>query len=170
MTDPQALALSPYSPLWPAVFYIERQELTRLLGEAVVVEHIGSTAVPGLGAKPIIDMMAGTPDLAIVERRLPELAAAGWRYVPEFEKAFPERRYFTKYDGAPGKFHLHAVAFGGPFWKRHLAFRDALRGNEALAQQYWRIKQRCAARFPHDRAAYNEAKGEFIRSVIDPGR
>jgi GrpB-like predicted nucleotidyltransferase (UPF0157 family) len=62
------------------------------------------------------------------------------------------------------------VALGGPFWKRHIAFRDALRGNEQLAQQYWRVKQRCAARFPDDRAAYNEAKGEFIRSVIEAPR
>ena len=170
MNDSPDVTLSPYSPLWPAVFDVEKQELLRLLGEAVVIEHIGSTAVPGLGAKPIIDMMAGTPDLAIVERRMPELAAAGWRYVPEFEKAFPDRRYFTKYNSAPGKFHLHAVAFGGPFWKRHIAFRDALRGNEELAQQYWRVKQRCAARFPDDRAAYTEAKSEFIRSVVEGGR
>jgi len=170
MNEPQNVALSPYSPLWPAVFDIEKQNLLRLLGEAVVIEHIGSTAVPGLGAKPIIDMMAGTPDLAIVERRIPELQAEGWRYVPEFEKAVPDRRYFTRYDSAPGKFHLHVVVLGGPFWKRQIAFRDALRGSEQLAQQYWRIKQRCAARFPDDRTAYNEAKGDFIRSVIEPGR
>ena len=164
MSDPP---LSPYSPLWPAVFDIEKQELLRLLGEAVVVEHIGSTAVPGLGAKPIIDVMAGTPDLAIIERRIPDLVAAGWRYVPEFERAMPDRRYFTRYEGAPGKFHLHAVALGGPFWKRHIAFRDALRGNETLAQQYWRLKQRLAARFPNDRAAYTDGKGEFVRSVLE---
>ena len=166
MNDPQAVALSPYSPLWPAVFEFEKQNLGRILGEAVVIEHIGSTAVPGLGAKPVIDIMAGTPDLAIVERRIPELVADGWRYVSEFEKAMPDRRYFTKYQSAPGSFHLHAVVFGGAFWKRHIAFRDALRGNEQLAQQYWRIKQRCAARFPDDRAAYNDAKGEFIRTVL----
>jgi GrpB-like predicted nucleotidyltransferase (UPF0157 family) len=166
MNDPQPLVLSPYSPLWPAVFDVQKQELQRLLGEAVAIEHVGSTAVPGLGAKPIIDIMAGTPDLAIVERRIPDLVAAGWRYVPEFEKALPERRYFTRYDGAPGKFHLHAVVYGTPFWKRTIAFRDALRGNEQLAQQYWRLKQRLAARFPNDRAAYTDAKGEFIRTVL----
>ena len=170
MNEPQAIVLSPYSPLWPAVFDVEKQELARLLGEAVAIEHVGSTAVPGLGAKPIIDVMVGTPDLAIVERRIPDLVAAGWRYVPEFEKAMPDRRYFTRYDSVPGKFHLHAVALGGPFWKRTIAFRDALRGNEQLAQQYWRLKQRLAARFPNDRAAYTDAKGEFIRSVIEPGR
>lgn len=166
MNDPQALALSPYSPLWPAVFDVEKHNLARLLGEAVVIEHIGSTAVPGLGAKPIIDIMAGTPELAIVERRIPDLVAEGWRYVPEFEKAIPDRRYLTRYDSAPGKFHLHAVVLGSAFWKRQIAFRDALRGNEQLAQQYWRLKQRLAARFPNDRTAYTEAKSEFIRNVL----
>ena len=166
MTDPQSLALSPYSPLWPAVFDVEKHALAQILGDAVVIEHIGSTAVPGLGAKPIIDVMAGTPDLAIVERRIADLVAAGWRYVQEFEKAVPDRRYLTKYDSAPGKFHLHAVVLGGPFWKRQIAFRDALRGNEDLARQYWRLKQRLAARFPNDRAAYNDGKSEFIRGVL----
>jgi GrpB-like predicted nucleotidyltransferase (UPF0157 family) len=62
------------------------------------------------------------------------------------------------------------VAFGGLFWKRHVAFRDALRGNEALAQQYWRLKQRLAARHPNDRAAYAEGKSEFIRAVVEAAR
>lgn len=170
MNDPQPVILTPYSPLWPAVFDVERRELARLLGEAVAIEHVGSTAVPGLGAKPIIDMMAGTPDLAIVERRIPDLVAAGWRYVPEFEKALPDRRYFTRVDGAPGKFHLHAVVLGSAFWKRTIAFRDALRGDAQLAQQYWRLKQRLAARFPNDRSAYTEGKGEFIRDVLQGSR
>ena len=69
-------------------------------------------------------------------------------------------------ESALRKFYLHAVVFGGPFWKRHIAFRDALRGNEQLAQQYWRLKQRLAARFPNDRAAYTDAKSEFIRNVL----
>ena len=169
MIEPQNVALSPYSPLWPAVFDVEKQALQRILGDAVVIEHVGSTAVPGLGAKPVIDIMVGTPDIVIVERRIPDLVAAGWRYVPEFEKAVPERRYLTNYDSTPGKFHLHAVPFGGPFWKRMIAFRDALRGNEELAQQYWRLKQRLAARFPNDRVAYAEAKTDFIRAALEGG-
>jgi GrpB-like predicted nucleotidyltransferase (UPF0157 family) len=166
MNDPQPLALSTYSPLWPAVFDVERRELLAILGDAVAVEHIGSTAVPGLGARPVIDVMVGTPDLVIVERRAAELAAAGYRYQPELEKAVPERRYFSKLEGGPGRFSLHAVQLGGAYWKRHIAFRDALRGSEPLAQQYWRLKQRLAARFPNDRAAYTDGKSEFIRNVL----
>ena len=161
--------LTAYSPLWPAVFDLEKRRLLEIFNDAVAVEHIGSTAVPGLGAKPIIDVMLGVPDLALVEARMPALAEEGYRYVPEFEKAMPERRYFTKLDRPPGKFHLHAVALDSPFWARHLAFRDALRADDSLARKYWRLKQHLAARHRDDRAAYAEAKGEFIRSALAKG-
>jgi GrpB-like predicted nucleotidyltransferase (UPF0157 family) len=161
------VVLSAYSPMWPSIFEIERGTLQAALGDAVLIEHIGSTAVPGLGAKPIIDMLVGAPDLAIVEARIPRLVEAGYRYVPEFERAIPERRYFTKTDGQPGSFQVHAVALDGAFWKRHLAFRDALRRDAALAEKYWRLKLQLAARFPDDRAAYADAKGAFIRAALD---
>jgi GrpB-like predicted nucleotidyltransferase (UPF0157 family) len=161
----QMLTLSAYSPMWPAVFDMEKERLARIFQGAAQIEHIGSTAVPGLGAKPIIDILVGTPDLAIVERRIPDLAAEGFRYVPEFEKSIPERRYFTKEDGQPGHFHLHAVVLDTHFWKRHLAFRDALRRDPELAQRYWKLKQRLASRFAHDRDAYTQAKAVFIREV-----
>ena len=172
MSDAQEpLALSAYSPMWPAIFEIERDRLNALFGaDAVVIEHIGSTAVPGLGAKPIVDVMLGVPDLAIVERKIPELVAGGYRYVPEFEKAIPERRYLVKTQGHPGYFHLHAVVYAGPFWKRLIAFRDALRADAALAADYWKLKRRLAARFPNDRAAYTDAKSDFIRAVIERTR
>lgn len=157
------LDLTPYSPLWPALFDMERRRLLDILGEAVVIEHVGSTAVPGLGAKPIIDILVGAPDLAVVEMRIPALVEAGYRYVPEFEKAFPERRYFTRLDQPPGRFHVHAVVLDSPFWKRLVAFRDALRANPQAAQKYWRLKQRMALR--NDRSAYTEGKTDFIRAV-----
>lgn len=163
------VVLSAYSPLWPAVFDLERRRLLEIFNDAVAVEHIGSTAVPGLGAKPIIDVMLGAPDLALVEARLPALEMEGYRYVPEFERAMPERRYFTKLDRPPGKFHLHAVALDSPFWARHLAFRDALRADGSLARKYWRLKQHLAARHRDDREAYSNAKGDFIRTALAKG-
>jgi GrpB-like predicted nucleotidyltransferase (UPF0157 family) len=161
------VVLTPYSPLWPAIFDIEKRLLLRLFSDAAAVEHIGSTAVPGLGAKPIIDVMLGAPDLTLVEVRIAALEAEGYRYVPEFEKSTPQRRYFTKMDSPPGKFHLHAVVLDSPFWRRHLAFRDALRADPALAAKYWRLKQHLAARHREDRAAYADAKSEFIRTVLE---
>jgi GrpB-like predicted nucleotidyltransferase (UPF0157 family) len=167
--DSDPVLLTAYSPLWPAIFDLERRRLLEIFEHAAVVEHIGSTAVPGLGAKPVIDVMLGAPALALVEARIPALEGAGYRYVPEFEKAMPQRRYFTRMDSPPGKFHLHAVVLGSDFWERHLAFRDALRADASLAQRYWRLKQQLSARHRDDRAAYAEAKGDFIRAALADG-
>jgi len=141
-------------------------ELIREHRPDLTVEHIGSTAVPGLGAKPIIDILVGAPSLAHIEACIPALRDYGYRYVPEFEKALPQRRYFTRTDGHPGNFHVHAVVQGSDFWRTHLAFRDALRADPALAADYWKLKQRLAARFPDDRAAYTDGKSDFIRGVL----
>lgn len=159
-------ALTPYSPLWPAVFEMEQRRLLGIFNEAVVVEHIGSTAVPGLGGKPIIDILLGTPDMALVQARIPALEAEGYRYWPELEKAVAERRFFTRLDRPPGKFHLHAVPLGGTYWNRHLAFRDALRADAQLAARYWRLKQRLAAQGAKTRATYVQLKDDFIREVV----
>lgn len=161
----ETVILSAYSPLWPSIFEIEKERLTRIFGGTVAIEHIGSTAVPGLGGKPIIDVMLGAPELALFERHIDDLAANGYRYVPEFEKSVPERRYFTKMDGQPGNFHVHAVVLNSPFWRRHLVFRDALRRDPELAARYWKIKQQLAKRHPNDRGAYTDAKSAFIREV-----
>lgn len=166
-TPEEPVALSAYSPMWPAVFEIEKDRLTRILGDTVRIEHIGSTAVPGLGARPIIDIMIGSPGLAIIEERIDDLVADGYRYVPEFEKSIPERRYFTKERGHPGHFHIHAVVLGSPFWKKQLAFRDALRADPALAAQYWKLKQQLAGKYRNDRAAHADAKSAFIRAALD---
>jgi GrpB-like predicted nucleotidyltransferase (UPF0157 family) len=166
-----AIEITTYSPMWPAVFEIERDRLAAIFGpDGAVIEHIGSTAVPGLSAKPVIDVMLGVPVLAIVERVMPALAEDGYRYVPEFEKSVPDRRYFVKPDGQPGHFHLHAVVMGSPFWRDRLAFRDALRGDAALAEEYLRLKKRLAARSVSDRTAQADAKTNFIRSVVERTR
>jgi GrpB-like predicted nucleotidyltransferase (UPF0157 family) len=170
MSTPDPVQLSAYSPLWPAIFDFERARLQGILGaDAAVIEHIGSTAVPGMGAKPIIDVMVGVADLAMIERRMAELQADGYRYVPEFERSMPQRRYFVKTHAQPGHFHVHAVILDSPFWKSHLAFRDALRADARLAADYWKLKQRLAARYPNDREAYADGKSAFIREAMGRG-
>jgi GrpB-like predicted nucleotidyltransferase (UPF0157 family) len=166
-TPPELVELTAYSPLWPAVFDIEKGRLTEVFGEgAVLIEHIGSTAVPGLGSKPIIDVMLGAPSLKVIEIHIPKLVESGYRYVPEFERAMPERRYFVKVHGQPGHFHLHAVVYDTPFWHDHLAFRDILREDPGYAERYWRLKTALASRFRNDRAAYTDAKSNFIREAL----
>ena len=170
MSTSDPIQLSAYSPLWPAIFEFESARLLGILGaDAAMIEHIGSTAVPGMGAKPIIDVMIGVTDLAMIERRMAELQADGYRYVREFERSMPMRRYFVKTHAQPGHFHVHAVILDSPFWKSHLAFRDALRRDAKLAADYWKLKQRLAARYPNDREAYTDGKSAFIREAMGRG-
>lgn len=168
MSGAETVELSPYSPMWPAVFDIERGRLLAVFGAgAVRIEHVGSTAVEGLLAKPIIDVLLGAPSMEVIDRAIPALEAGGYRYVPEFERALPNRRYLVKAHGQPGYFHLHAVVAGTTFWNEHLAFRDALRADAALAGQYGTLKRRLASRHRNDRGAYTDAMGTFIRGVLD---
>ena len=119
------------------MFLTERAVLSQVFRDATVrIEHVGSTSVSGLGAKPMIDIMLGVEHLAIVESRTPQLAAAGYKYVPELEAEFPERRYFRKPPSGARTHNLHAVEVGSSFWSRHLLFRDFLRTHPEVAAQY----------------------------------
>ena len=164
---PEIIELTSYSPMWPSVFEIEKGRLTDIFGaDAVLIEHIGSTAVPGMGSKPIIDILLGAPALHVIERHIPQLVETGYRYVPEFERAIPDRRYLVKTHGQPGHFHLHAVVYDTPFWREHLLFRDILREDPGYAERYWRLKTALASRFRNDRAAYTDGKTNFIRETL----
>jgi GrpB-like predicted nucleotidyltransferase (UPF0157 family) len=164
---PDILELTPYSPMWPVTFDIEKGRLIEIFGaDAVLIEHVGSTAVPGLGAKPIIDILLGAPTLDVVERHIPQLAESGYRYVPELEKAMPQRRYFVKPHGQPGSFNLHAVVYDTWFWKDLIEFRDILRRDSVIAERYFRLKGLLQTRFRTDREAYNNGKSEFIRNAL----
>ena len=159
------MILVPYDPDWPRRFEEERCVLAvAFAGVEAAVEHVGSTAVPGLGAKPVIDVMVGVGALSEVEARIPALEAAGYEYVPEHEQLLPERRYFHKPRHKPRTFHLHCVVKGSDFWTNHLAFRDYLRVHSDVASAYYDLKRDLAARLP--RAEYTEAKSPFIQGVL----
>ena len=133
------------------------------------VEHVGSTSVPGLAAKPIIDLMASARDLdAVVEQAGERLWAAGWHYVPPDLDGRPWRRFFVKPDpsGQHRYAHLHVIGVGHPRWAQQIAFRDALRRDDDLARRYGDLKRRLAAEHPDDREAYTEAKAEFIAEAL----
>jgi GrpB-like predicted nucleotidyltransferase (UPF0157 family) len=132
-----------------------------------VLEHVGSTAVPGLGAKPIIDMLLGVGRLAEVEARLPALEALGYEYVPRFESRLPERRFFVGVAPRGRTHHLHGVEIGGSFWQRQLLFRDCLRSEPETAAAYERLKRDLARRHADDRETYTEAKADFIEAVLE---
>jgi GrpB-like predicted nucleotidyltransferase (UPF0157 family) len=171
MTHRVAVELAAYSPEWPLRFAAEQSALAAIFpAPAFRIEHIGSTSVPGLAAKPIIDILLGATALAQIEMRIPAIAAHGYRYRPELETVLPQRRYFVKPADSPRQFHLHAVELASAFWSDHLLFRDALRAIPCIAKDYGALKSELAARHRDDRDAYTDAKAPFIRSVIERAR
>ncbi|MCC7352444.1 MAG: GrpB family protein [Anaerolineae bacterium] len=163
----ESVVIVAYDPRWSVMYEEEKGFLLNLLGDALAaVEHIGSTAIPGLGAKPIIDIMAAVRRLADTEACIPALARGGYEYAPEFEVVIPERRFFRK--GPPGArtHHLHVVELTSEFWDRHLLFRDYLRAHPDVAEEYLQLKKALAVRFAADRPSYTEAKTDFIQGVV----
>ncbi len=165
------VVLVPYDPAWPRRFAEERDTVARALGEhAVAIEHVGSTAVPGLLAKPTIDIMVGIRRLAEAPACIAALEPLGYEYRPDVGAEIPDRRYFDK--GLPGSrtHHLHLVEFGGAFWMRHLLFRNFLRAHPDRAAAYSALKTELAAKLTQDRAAYTDAKGPFIDAAVADAR
>jgi len=162
-----AVVLSPYSGDWPLMFRRLRDEaLAACAPLAMRIEHIGSTSVPGLCAKPVIDMLLGAASLAEIETRVGALEAIGYVYRREYETQLPMRRYFVKAPADGLCVHLHGVVVGSALWREHLAFRDALRADDRLRDEYQTLKQALARTHARDKAAYTEAKGPFIRAVL----
>ena len=157
-----------HDPRWPKMFDREKTLILKALGnKAVGVEHIGSTAVPGLGAKPIIDIMVGVRLLSDAKRCIRPLESIGYEYVPEYEDSIPERRYFRKGPNEPNKhYHLHMVEYDGEFWKRYLLFRDYLRKHSKTASEYFRLKKQLAVKYRLNREGYTEAKTSFVTSIV----
>jgi len=162
------IVIVDYDPQWPTLYKKEREEILNVIGNiALEIEHIGSTAVQGLGAKPIIDIMVAVSHLNDAEKCLEPLRNIGYEYVPEHEEEIPERRFFNK--GRPPEeqhYHLHMVEIGSEFWKRHLLFRDYLRTNPNVAQRYNQLKKELASKYGSNREAYTKAKTSFIQSVV----
>lgn len=161
------VVITPYSPEWPNHFRIVRAELLAAFAPiSVPVEHIGSTSVPGLAAKPVIDVLLGADSLALIEERIEALERLGYGYVSKYERDLPLRRYFVKPEGALPRVHVHGVVLGSRLWREHIGFRDALRLDDALRAEYQVLKLDLAARFSHDKAAYTEAKAPFVQSIL----
>lgn len=159
----------PYQAGWPALYAAEVARVASVLaatGVALRLEHTGSTAVPGLAAKPIIDILAGLAgedDRAAV---IVGLKAAGYQHRGEQE--IPGRDFFRR--GEPRQYHLHLTVEGSAFWDDHLTFRDWLRTNPAAGEEYAALKEALAARHPGDREAYIEGKTAFVEGVLRVAR
>jgi GrpB-like predicted nucleotidyltransferase (UPF0157 family) len=150
---------------WPAEFKAEAERIRAALGNRVVaVHHIGSTAIPGIHAKPVIDILLEVDDLAALDARSASAAMVELGYEPKGEFGIPGRRYFRK-DSAQGvrTHHVHAFKVGDAGIERHLAFRDYLIAHRAIAESYTVLKQRLADSHPDDVEAYMDGKDAFIK-------
>lgn len=156
----------PYDPGWDAAFEHEKARLVRRIGALVLdIQHVGSTAVPGLVAKPILDIAVAVDSMDRVASLRPELVVLG--YIDRGDSGDDGGHLFVK-DVAPAvrSHHLHIVASADPQWCNYLAFRDRLRSDEDLRAEYARLKCSLARQFVGDRVAYTQGKHSFIRGVL----
>ena len=129
----------------------------------VEIEHIGSTAVEGLPAKPVIDIAVRMNDLCRIEEYIPLLRDAGYRHLGEY--GLPGRQFFVK--SIPYLVHLHVVDGGTPYWDLWIKFRDILRENEDVKQRYLELKEDLAQRYGDERTKYTAGKSDFINGVLE---
>jgi GrpB-like predicted nucleotidyltransferase (UPF0157 family) len=159
------IVVSDHDPRWADEFAAERDRLAAALGDAAVaIEHIGSTAVPGLAAKPIIDIVAGLRDMDSVQRCIEAVVPLGYARQPENDFG---SRLFLRRVGPDGRatHHLSLTPHGSDYWDDHLAFRDALRAAPDLCRRYAALKRAQAA--AHDDIdAYTRAKTSLVREAL----
>lgn len=163
--DPGPVVIADYDPEWPQLYDAERQRIVEALGDwLVAIEHVGSTSVPGLAAKPVIDIMAGIRSLDYDAHIIAPLQDLGYEYVPVYEDEIPDRRYFRR--GIPRSHHVHVAEVGGRFWTDNLVFRDHLRTHPDAAAEYEALKRRLAAQYGSDRLGYVHSKTDFITGIV----
>lgn len=164
MIETIPVELHPHSPAWAGMAASEAVRLKEALGAMlVVVHHIGSTSIPGILAKPIVDLVPVVDDHAHLDAATPRMEALGYRAFGEF--GLPGRRYFWRVVPATGKraFQLHCYEEGAAEIERHLAFPAYLRAHPEIAKDYETEKRRAAALHPDNTLDYNAAKNDWIK-------
>ena len=164
-----SVEISEYNPDWPLAFEREKKFLEDIVGEWLYgsIEHVGSTSVPGLAAKPVIDIMFGVKSLQISWPAIDVLVKNSYLHFPYKEDVMhwlcrPSDEYRTH--------HLHLIPFQSPLWNERIRFREILRGNLNIAKQYSDLKRALAVKYKYDRELYTAEKWPFINAVLDRAR
>jgi GrpB-like predicted nucleotidyltransferase (UPF0157 family) len=162
--------LQEYDKNWPKIYHEEKNDILKTAGKWIEgIEHVGSTSVPGLIAKPTIDICIGVTSLSQAEQDiLKPLQAVGYEYIKDLEIGIPERRYLQKLnEKGEHLFHIHVVVINDKLWNEYIRFRDYLIANPEEAQVYASLKLELKEKFSHDRKAYTEAKSDYIATILN---
>ncbi|MFE5323671.1 GrpB family protein [Paenibacillus sp. NPDC056579] len=158
--------IQEYTPEWIEEFEKEKLQIHHALNDkAISIEHIGSTSIVGLPAKPIVDIAVGVNLLNDADLFIEPLKELGYEYVPKME--FPNRRFFRKGLWRKGTHHLHIYEITSEEWNNNLLFRNYLKSHPEKLQEYAALKKHLASMYPEDRATYTELKAPFIKSIIE---
>jgi GrpB-like predicted nucleotidyltransferase (UPF0157 family) len=162
--DSDPIQVVDYDPQWPARFEALRERLAQALGaSAVRIDHIGSTSVPGLAAKPVIDIQVSVLELEDEGSYVPQIEALGIA----LRSRDDAHRYFRPAPGTPRDVQIHVCPAGSAWERQHLLFRDFLRTDAATREAYGQLKRELATRYRDDRIAYTEAKTGFILDAME---
>ncbi len=159
------IKLEKYNPRWPNQFESEKLFLSEIIGEYLVgsIEHVGSTAIPGILAKPIIDIMFGVESLEASSGAIETLQHQGYCYYPYKSDVM---HWFCKPSPEFRTHHLHLVPYNSLLWQERINFRNMLSNNLKLAQEYSELKRSLANEMAHDREAYTKNKWPFIQKIL----
>jgi GrpB-like predicted nucleotidyltransferase (UPF0157 family) len=166
------IVISGYDPSWPMMFEEESTRIRSALGLfALAIEHIGSTAVPGLASKPIIDLLIGVPSLEGARQRCIEpLVTLGYVYVPEYAAWLLDELLFRKGPPGPWTHHAHLMEPSCPRWETYLLFRDYLRAHPEAVRAYGNVKRKAADSSKDDIDTYRVGKRAFVEETIANAR
>ena len=160
------IIIEPYNSSWETNYKEESQHLENSIKESGIrIEHIGSTAIKGLGAKPIIDIMIGLKDFSKADVYVPKIVSLGYQYISKFEDVMPYRRFFIKEINGKRTCHIHMVEQETEFWVRHLKFRNHLRNDNEDRDKYFELKMNLSKKEWNNSNEYADAKSEFIKSI-----
>ena len=167
MKEPK-IVIVDYDPSWQETYQKEKQLILEVIGDYVlVIEHVGSTSIPYMAAKPVIDILVGVKTLRDAVHCIPKLEELGYEYLPGIESHVPNRRFFRKPPGEGKRtFQLHMKKYQGENWETQILFREYLRKHTETAREYEQMKKYMVKRFPNNEVAYGIGKEGFIFVIL----
>ena len=160
----RVIEVVPYNPEWPSLFQAESKDIRRVFGDEIIaIHHIGSTAIPDIKAKPVLDFLVVVQHITNVNGYNPAMMRLG--YEPLGENGIPGRRYFRKDTNGVRSHHVHIFQVGHPEIDRHILFREYLRSHPEDAHAYSQLKESLAHQYRLDPPGYNDAKSTFIQEI-----